>query len=201
MAKTKMSLAETHPEVAKQWHPTKNDDLTPSDVTYGSDKIIWWKCSKGNDHEWEARIANRTTLKRGCPICGGKKIVTSNSLFTTHPKLLKIWHYQKNKDLDPKEISKGSNKKVWWKCPKGNNHEWEAPPYRVNENSCPYCNGIIPIKFHQRKCFQILTRKCGGNVLKVRIMNGGHQYLLEQKGIIALFVQDIELLIVIVWLL
>jgi hypothetical protein len=141
MAKTKMSLAETHPEVAKQWHPTKNDDLTPSDVTYGSDKIIWWKCSKGNDHEWEARIANRTTLKRGCPICGGKKIVTSNSLFTTHSKLLKIWHYQKNKDLDPKEISKGSNKKVWWKCPKGNNHEWEAPPYRVNENSCPYCNG------------------------------------------------------------
>lgn len=29
----KKSLAETHPEVSKQWHPTKNGDLTPYDVT------------------------------------------------------------------------------------------------------------------------------------------------------------------------
>ena len=27
----KKSLAETHPEVAKQWHPTKNGNLTPFD--------------------------------------------------------------------------------------------------------------------------------------------------------------------------
>ena len=25
-------MATTHPELAKQWHPTKNGDLTPFDV-------------------------------------------------------------------------------------------------------------------------------------------------------------------------
>ncbi len=33
MSKNKKSLVETHPEVAKQWHPTKNGDLTPDEVT------------------------------------------------------------------------------------------------------------------------------------------------------------------------
>tara|TARA_B110000114_G_scaffold17366_1_gene16758 strand:+ start:459 stop:578 length:120 start_codon:yes stop_codon:yes gene_type:complete len=28
MRKDKKSLAETHPELAKQWHPTKNGKLT-----------------------------------------------------------------------------------------------------------------------------------------------------------------------------
>jgi hypothetical protein len=36
----KKSLADTHPEVAKKWHPTKNGDLTPEDVTKGSKKRI-----------------------------------------------------------------------------------------------------------------------------------------------------------------
>ena len=40
MSKNRKSLAETHPEVAKQWHPTKNGDLTPYDVTKGLDKYI-----------------------------------------------------------------------------------------------------------------------------------------------------------------
>ena len=56
MSKNKQSLAETHPEVAKQWHPTKNEDLTPFNVTSGSSKKVWWKCDKGDDHEWESEI-------------------------------------------------------------------------------------------------------------------------------------------------
>tara|TARA_B110000046_G_C12594726_1_gene234340 strand:- start:209 stop:439 length:231 start_codon:yes stop_codon:yes gene_type:complete len=48
----KKSLAETHPEVAKQRHPTKNVTLTPYEITSGTGKKVWWKCDKGNDHEW-----------------------------------------------------------------------------------------------------------------------------------------------------
>ena len=36
------SLAETHPDLAAQWHPTKNGELTPYDVTAGTDKSVWW---------------------------------------------------------------------------------------------------------------------------------------------------------------
>ena len=66
---TKKSLAETHPEIAKQWHPIYNKDLTPFDVTPGSGKIVWWKCPKGDDHEWQAKIQNRSRRGDGCVHC------------------------------------------------------------------------------------------------------------------------------------
>lgn len=40
------SLAKVKPEIAKQWHHTKNGDLTPYDVTYNSGLKVWWKCSE-----------------------------------------------------------------------------------------------------------------------------------------------------------
>ena len=54
----KLTLAETHPEIAKQWHHEKNIEsgLTPDNITSGCDKKFWWKCEKGADHEWEARV-------------------------------------------------------------------------------------------------------------------------------------------------
>jgi hypothetical protein len=36
------SLADLFPDVASQWHPTLNGDLTPLDVSKGSDKHVWW---------------------------------------------------------------------------------------------------------------------------------------------------------------
>ncbi|MDA7656677.1 zinc-ribbon domain-containing protein, partial [Akkermansiaceae bacterium] len=68
MKTKKPSLAEVHPDLAKDWHPTKNGDLTPYDVTFGSGKKAWWKCPKGDDHIWESPIDHRAR-GRGCPIC------------------------------------------------------------------------------------------------------------------------------------
>jgi len=64
------SLQTLFPEVAKEWHPTKNNDLTPNDFVYGSGKKVWWKCSEG--HEWYRSIEKRTNYKRGCPYCAGR---------------------------------------------------------------------------------------------------------------------------------
>ena len=36
------SLANMNPNLASQWHPTKNQGLTPDDVTSMSNKIVWW---------------------------------------------------------------------------------------------------------------------------------------------------------------
>ena len=63
-------LATTHPELASEWHPTRNEDLTPHDFTFGSGKSVWWKCKNG--HEWSASIDNRTK-GRGCPICFSRR--------------------------------------------------------------------------------------------------------------------------------
>ena len=93
MRKDKKSLAETHPEVAKQWHPTKNGSLTPFDLSIGSGKLVWWKCPKGDDHEWESSPHNRYNIKKKkivkCSVCSGRTIVKSNSLKTLNPELAK----------------------------------------------------------------------------------------------------------------
>jgi hypothetical protein len=138
--KNKKSLAETHPEIAQQWHPILNVDLTPNDVTKGSNKKVWWKCQKGDDHEWESSVNNRT--KRGCPICSGKKVVGSNCLATLIPKLADEWHPTLNGDLTPSDVTPGSRKKVWWKCDKGDDHLWESSISNraYNQTGCPVCS-------------------------------------------------------------
>ena len=141
MRKKKKSLAETHPEVAKQWHPTKNGNLTPYDVTKGSEKKVWWKCDKGEDHEYITQI-NVKSRGFGCSVCYGKTIVNSNCLATLNPELAEQWHPTMNGDLTPYDVSPKSNKKVWWKCDKGEDHEWESKiGNRANGRNCPVCEG------------------------------------------------------------
>jgi len=141
MLRGKKSLAETHPEVAKEWHPTLNGDLTASEVTPGSNKKVWWKCDQGIDHEWVSNICNRSN-GNNCPICSGRKAVLSNCLFTTSPVLAKEWHPSLNGGLTPFDVTSGSDKKAWWKCDQGDDHEWVSNIYnRSKGNNCPICSG------------------------------------------------------------
>ena len=135
------SLATTHPELSKEWHPTKNGDLTPFELTFGSIKKVWWKCNKGDDHEWQNSPNGRCKRSgSGCPICVNQIIVKSNCLATTNPKLAKQWHPNKNENLTPFKISEGSSKKVWWKCDKGDDHEWKTTVSSRNSGlGCPFC--------------------------------------------------------------
>ena len=146
MSSKKKSLAETHPEVAKQWHPTKNGDLTLYGNELKLNEKVWWKCNKGDDHEWKSTISNRISSS-GCPICSGRKVVFSNCLATTNPDLASEWHPTKNGDLTPKKVVEGSTKKVWWKCDKGDDHEWESIIYnRSKGNGCSVCSGKTVVK-------------------------------------------------------
>lgn len=58
-------LASTHPELAEQWHPSKNMGK-PSNYTPYSHHKAWWKCTQG--HEWQTTIANRAKGS-GCKSC------------------------------------------------------------------------------------------------------------------------------------
>ena len=136
-------LLTTHPQLAKEWHPELNDQLSPADVTFGSNRKVWWKCSKGDDHEWKASISNRARLGRGCAVCAGRKVVGSNCLSTTHPDLILEWHPTKNNTLNPRDFVGGSNTKVWWKCDEGDDHEWQTKISNraISNRSCPVCSG------------------------------------------------------------
>ena len=66
-------LQTMNPELASQWHPTKNGDLKPTQVTTGSYKKVWWLLSydepntgKHFKFEWCASIYGRNS-GLGCP--------------------------------------------------------------------------------------------------------------------------------------
>lgn len=135
---TNQNLAMTHPMVAKQWHPTKNGELSPEDVVAGSHRKVWWFDDECN-HEWEAKISNRSKGTK-CPICCGKKVLIGfNDLKTTHPDVAAEWHSD-NGDFSPETITAGSNKVAKWAGACG--HEWLLKVcYRTSGNGCPYCSG------------------------------------------------------------
>ena len=60
-------LATVNPQIARQWHPTKNGSLKPTMVLPKSSKNVWWLCPECG-YEWQARIYSRTGGK-GCPNC------------------------------------------------------------------------------------------------------------------------------------
>jgi hypothetical protein len=134
-------LATLYPDIAKQWHPTKNGDLTPFNVIGGSHKYAWWLCEKG--HEWNTKIETRTISRNNCPYCCSNKVCIDNCLATTNPKLASEWNYDKNKNLTPYDITEHSNKQVWWICSVNSCHEWKAKPNlrTSNDAGCPYCSG------------------------------------------------------------
>ena len=130
-------LHTTNPEVASEWHPTKNGGLLPTMVTAGSGRKVWWNCTDG--HEWQATVAERVN-GNGCPYCSGHRALSGfNDLATLYPDIAKEWNTSKNGDLLPTMVTAGSSKKVWWSCRKG--HEWQAVVSRRTrlKTGCPVC--------------------------------------------------------------
>jgi len=54
--KNKTPLNISHPRIAAKWHPDKNDGLEAYMVVAGSWKKVWWRCTEGPDHEWQAPV-------------------------------------------------------------------------------------------------------------------------------------------------
>ena len=137
------TVASDFPDLAAQWHPTKNQDLCPGDVTAGSDKRVWWKCQAGPDHEWQAAIKDRSRGDK-CPFCSGKRVSITNSLATLQPAIASQWHPVNNSPLTPDKVVAESNKIVWWKCDQGPDHEWRqriVKRWFEGGRGCPFCAG------------------------------------------------------------
>lgn len=65
-------LATTHKELLKEWDFEKNDALgiKPTNITYGSKKAVYWKCSRG--HSWKTPVYVRTSNGSGCRMCSAE---------------------------------------------------------------------------------------------------------------------------------
>jgi len=130
-------LATLNPELAKEWHPTKNGNLTPYDVTdINSTEQVWWQCQK--EHEWQIDVGQRTYFNSQCPYCTHKLPSEDYNLLVINPKLCEEWDYEKNVKR-PEEVVPGSARYVHWKC-RECGHKWEARiNHRNNDGGCPEC--------------------------------------------------------------
>ena len=136
------SLLNTHPLLSAEWDYEKNYPLRPENFTYGNENKFWWLCPKGHSYETVLKYRTNINSPTGCPYCVGKKVGEDNNLLSMFPEIAKEWHPTKNGDLTPKDVTYGSNKKVWWLCNK--RHDWETTPNQRTKpsgSSCPYCVG------------------------------------------------------------
>ena len=130
-------LSTTHPKVTQQWDGAKNGQLTPMDVSAGSNRKVWWICDAG--HSFKATVKNRCR-RTGCPYCSGNKVLAGfNDLATTHPDKAQQWDIAKNGQLTPMDVSAGSRKKVWWTCDAGHSFSMRIHAYTSQEQHCPLC--------------------------------------------------------------
>ena len=131
------SIKITHPDISKQWDYKKNK-ISIDNISYGSDKKVWWVCDKG--HSFEQRVNKRTLSGNKCPYCSGNKILSGfNDISTTHPGLLKCWDYEKN-EIEVDKVSSGSHKKYWWVCDKGHSYLQSVVNKAIKNRGCPYCS-------------------------------------------------------------
>lgn len=136
------SLKGEYPDVAEQWDYQKNNPLKPENFSSGSNKRVWWKCPNGDDHEWRTSIHQRTgEVQTGCPFCSNRRVSQTNNLLLNDPKLANEWHPTKNGYLTADKVTVVSGKRVWWKCPKGDDHEWVSTVGDRYKGSCPFCTG------------------------------------------------------------
>ncbi len=129
------SLYNMRPHLVSEWSD-KNLPITPKDIPFGSNKVMWWKGKCG--HEWQTSVKARSHGE-SCPICSGVRVIEGiNDLATKHPDIAAEWS-PKNFPLKPSMVSAGSHKKVLWVDKHG--HEWTASvKSRVQGSGCPYCS-------------------------------------------------------------
>lgn len=135
-------LASRFPGIAAQWHPELNGGLEPDAVPFGSGAKAWWRCGLG--HEWLQPVYQRTSRDRGCPYCGGRKVLEGfNDLATTHPAIASQWDADRN-GVPATAVMANRCRSSWWICALG--HSFRTPVVNRTRNpehdpGCPYCSG------------------------------------------------------------
>ena len=142
-------LFTTNPELIPFW--SKSNTMDPTKIKKGCNSKALWYCPNCGG-EYEMKIAEKVKTP-GCPYCSGHRVLKGyNDLATLFPEIALDWDFEKNTSLKPDEVTKGSSKKVWWKCHICS-YEWKASVSNRSflKRCCPQCskeNRII----HNAKC-------------------------------------------------
>ena len=133
----KTPLADSHPELVKEWYQCRSPRFSPQTTVAGSNVSVTWKCVKCGGL-FDALISNRAMYGSGCPYCCGQKVLPGfNDLATINPQLASEW--SSRNPILPNEVTYKSNKKVSWACPFGHEDYSATIKSRSNGQGCPKC--------------------------------------------------------------
>jgi hypothetical protein len=129
-------LADTLPEIASQWHPTRNGPLTPGKVVWGSQRVVWWQADCCG-HEWQETVRSRDKYQRlRCPQCR----TLLGSVAWENPALAAEWSM--SNPISAWQIRPHTSLGFLpeWVCRTNPEHVWWAPlSGRSNGSTCPEC--------------------------------------------------------------
>lgn len=142
------SLAAISPDLARQWHPTRNGDRRPDDFLPKSDAKAWWQCLEDPTHEWQATIGSRHVA--GCPHCyrarryrmvenhDGQRAIQK---FSDVPELLAQVVATEDEKRQLADLYIGSSKLLTWQCAHGH-PQWQSRLRKrtIYGHGCPYCS-------------------------------------------------------------
>jgi len=137
-------------ELQEVEHPVP---ILPRNVFKNCNTKHWFKCPECS-HTFDTALNNIYSGNRWCPYCceaslkfcekSTKKECTHCFVksFSSHPRSV-YWDYEKNKDIQPCNITKSSGKKCWFICEKG--HSFDASLGHISSEKeprwCSICNG------------------------------------------------------------
>ena len=131
-----------------EFHPTLNGKLTPDNLTAGTNKKLWWRCSLDCDYI-EGEICENVWQNTGghrvggqiCPVHnnGGLHSDGRNSLSVLIPRLVEEWDFERNTELSPDEVTISSGKKAHWKCSECGNRWHAIIANRSKGHGCSAC--------------------------------------------------------------
>ena len=146
-------LATVRPDLASEWHPTKNGDLHPTQIAPNYSKKVWWLCPECN-HVYPKTPNKRVSTGQGCPKHTKERRSEKlhknalkpgiNDIASQCPELLEEWDYEANEGLcSPEDITIGNTSiYINWICsnPECKN-KWKATAYsRIHlESGCKLC--------------------------------------------------------------
>ena len=118
MPKLKYKPIAFYPDLIKDWDFKKNEKNSPYELTAGSSKKVWWKCSVCGE---EKEMSPNSRMKRTCSSCDTKRrieklIAEKGSFESNYPEKALDWDKEENGGLLPSQVTAGSNITVKWKC-------------------------------------------------------------------------------------
>lgn len=129
----------THKEIVDRFWDYENNVFLPQEFSAGSNKVVWWVCTKG--HSYQQSIRRKVSGRCDCPICSNNRTVSGyNDAATSYKDFIdKHWDYEKN-SIDPTTINAGSEQKAFWICDEGHSYQQRINCTLKRGYSCPVCS-------------------------------------------------------------